>query len=103
MTVMAAPPFVVTDDLLIAVGCPFQRRISLGPLTWYGVGGSAEVLAKPKDADQLTVLVRACHEHDVPLRILGKGANLLVCEGIIPGIVVRLDALKDVDIRSEEH
>ena len=63
-----------------------------------GVGGRAEFVARPRNAEQLSQLARACHEHQIPLRVLGKGANLLVCEGLIAGVTVRLDEMKDVHI-----
>ena len=62
----------------------------LGPLTWYGVGGRVEVLARPESPEALAELVRRCHETQTPLRVLGSGANLLVV-GDVPGVVAMLD------------
>src|SRR5687768_17050634 len=85
-------------EMLSSIGCAFERDVLLGPLTWYGVGGVAEAVAHPRDADELSRLVAACRSSEVPLRVLGKGANLLVCEGSIAGVIVRLDQLKEVQI-----
>lgn len=74
-------------DLNIA--CEYDAP--LGPLTWFNVGGRAEVLARPQTVAQLAELVRRCHENAIPLRVLGSGANLLVRESGVPGVVVRLD------------
>ncbi len=76
------------DDLNV----PLERDAPLGPMTWYGVGGRAAVLARPQSIDELAALARRCHETATPLRILGKGANLLVPEGVVDGVVVVLDA-----------
>ena len=75
------------DDLQIACA----DDAPLGPLTWYNVGGHAQMLARPASAAQLAGLVKRCHENHIPLRVLGSGANLLVREGTVPGVVVRLD------------
>lgn len=73
-------------------GVPYQVDLPLGPLTWYGVGGHAQALARPENVEQLAAVAAACRERGVALRVLGSGANLLVREGLVPGVVVRLDA-----------
>ena len=75
------------DDLNIRC----EDEAPLGRLTWYNVGGRAQLLAHPASTTQLGELVRRCHEQAIPLRVLGSGANLLIRDGIIPGVVVRLD------------
>ena len=69
----------------------FACDVPLGPLTWYGVGGKAQCLAHPRDKDQLALLVQRCAQQQVPTYILGSGANLLVRDGGVPGVVVQLD------------
>lgn len=63
----------------------------LGAETWFGVGGSADMLVRPHDKEALATLVRRCHENEIPLRVLGNGANLLVADEGVDGVVVRLD------------
>ena len=60
-------------------------------MTWYGIGGRADLLVRPNSVDALTTLVARCHRSGTPLRVLGRGANLLVADESIDGIVVRLD------------
>lgn len=55
--------------------------------TWFGVGGRADRLAHPADTDEL----RQCLRIDPDLRVLGEGANLLVDDAGVGGLVVRLD------------
>ncbi len=63
----------------------------LGTMTWYGIGGRADVLIKPRTVDALVNLVKRCRRTRTPLRVLGKGANLLVADEGVDGIVVSLD------------
>jgi UDP-N-acetylmuramate dehydrogenase len=62
---------------------------SLAKLTWFRVGGPAEVLFRPADADDLARFL-AGTPADVAITVLGVGSNLLVRDGGIPGVVVRL-------------
>jgi UDP-N-acetylmuramate dehydrogenase len=64
----------------------------LGPMTWYGVGGRADLLIKPRSVEALATLVKRCHRSQTSLRVLGAGANLLVDDEGVDGVVVRLDA-----------
>ncbi|MBI1375546.1 MAG: UDP-N-acetylmuramate dehydrogenase [Phycisphaera sp.] len=71
---------------------PMERDVHLGRLTWFGIGGYASLLAKPRNVEQLIRIVRHCREVSVPLYVLGKGANLLVADGTLLGVVVTLDS-----------
>jgi len=64
----------------------------LAPYTWLRVGGSAQYFAEPTSVEELSALVRRCHEAGVPLRVLGGGSNLLVRDEGVQGIVVALGA-----------
>jgi len=82
----------VHPRLLEGLGVRHETDVPLGPLTWYGVGGPADILAHPRDVESLAELSRRCRENDVPLHVLGSGANLLVAESGVRGVVVKLDA-----------
>ena len=81
---------------------PHETDVALGPLTWYGVGGPAKILAHPSSVQQLSALLARCYEAHLPAYVLGSGANLLVADAGVPGIVIRLDdpAFRQV---SQEH
>ncbi len=64
----------------------------VGAMTWYGIGGHADVLVSPQSIDDLLMLFRRCRQTETPIRILGAGANLLVCDEGVDGVVVKLDA-----------
>ena len=61
----------------------------LAPVAWFRVGGPAEALFRPADRDDLAAFLRAKPD-DVPITIIGVGANILVRDGGIPGVVIRL-------------
>ncbi|MBL8648090.1 MAG: UDP-N-acetylmuramate dehydrogenase [Sphingosinicella sp.] len=61
----------------------------LAPLVWFKSGGSAEWLFEPKDADDLAGFLAALAP-GVPVMALGLGSNLIVRDGGVPGVVVRL-------------
>jgi UDP-N-acetylmuramate dehydrogenase len=61
----------------------------LAPLVWFKSGGKAEWLFEPKDEEDLTSFLREL-DPDVPVMALGLGSNLIVRDGGVPGVVVRL-------------
>jgi UDP-N-acetylmuramate dehydrogenase len=61
----------------------------LAGVTWFSVGGPAEVLFRPADRDDLVAFLGA-KTADVPVTLLGVGSNLLVRDGGVPGVVIRL-------------
>jgi UDP-N-acetylmuramate dehydrogenase len=60
-------------------------------MTWYGIGGRADLLVRLRSVDDLATLVKRCHRSGTPLHVLGSGANLLVADEGVDGIVVKLD------------
>ena len=76
-------------DRLPAVRGRLEAGASLARLTWFRVGGPAEVLFRPADAEDLAAFLAATPA-DVPVTVIGIGSNLLVRDGGIPGVVVRL-------------
>jgi len=63
----------------------------LAPFTWFRVGGPAELLFQPADADDLATFL-AQLDPAVPVTVIGVGSNLLVRDGGVAGVVVRLSA-----------
>jgi UDP-N-acetylmuramate dehydrogenase len=62
---------------------------SLAELTWFRVGGPAQVLFVPEDeADLAHALGRL--RSDLPVTVVGLGSNLIVRDGGVPGVVIRL-------------
>ena len=61
----------------------------LGPQTWFRTGGPAEALFRPADVEDLASFLKALPA-DVPVTVLGVGSNLLVRDGGVKGVVIRL-------------
>jgi UDP-N-acetylmuramate dehydrogenase len=71
----------------------FRGRVSydapLGPYTWFRVGGPADALVSPADEDDLSLLLGRLPP-DIPVTVIGVGSNLIVRDGGVRGVVIRL-------------
>ncbi|HEY6582037.1 MAG TPA: FAD-binding protein, partial [Rubrobacter sp.] len=71
--------------------------------TAWKIGGPADALIEPKSVDDLIEATNKARQHDVPVTILGGGTNVLVRDGGIRGLTIRLaKALTNVEIE-ETH
>jgi UDP-N-acetylmuramate dehydrogenase len=66
------------------------RDAPLAPRTSIRVGGPADLLVRPADVDDLVACLRAARDLAVPVTVLGGGANLLVADRGVRGVVLRL-------------
>ena len=66
-----------------------RANAPLAPLLWFKAGGPAEILFEPADIADLQAFLRAL-DPAVPVMALGLGSNLIVRDGGVPGVVVRL-------------
>ena len=78
-------------DALPPVRGTYTYGAALKDLVWFRAGGTAEVLFRPVDADDLATFL-AAKSPDTPVSVIGVGSNLLVRDGGIPGVVIRLPA-----------
>jgi UDP-N-acetylmuramate dehydrogenase len=62
---------------------------SLAELTWFRVGGPAQVLFTPTDEDDLAYFLKHLPD-ELPVYVVGVGSNLIVRDGGLPGVVIRL-------------
>jgi UDP-N-acetylmuramate dehydrogenase len=84
----------ITPDLKAAMPELRGRLLanqSLAELTWFRVGGPAQVLFTPADADDLAYFL-AHLPGELPVYVVGVGSNLIVRDGGMPGVVIRLGA-----------
>lgn len=83
----------MTEPHLIDRMPPVRGRLTadapLAPVTWFRVGGPAEVMFRPADTDDLAAFLGALPA-EVPVTVIGVASNLLVRDGGVPGVVVRL-------------
>jgi len=67
----------------------YDVMADLGRMTWFRVGGPAEVLYSPADVEDLAAFLKD-RPDDVPLHVVGLGSNMLVRDGGVPGVVIHL-------------
>ena len=82
----------ITPDLKAAMPQLRGRLLAnqpLAELTWFRVGGPAQVLFTPADEDDLAYFLKNLPD-DVPVDVVGVGSNLIVRDGGLPGVVIRL-------------
>lgn len=67
----------------------YRANYELAPATWFRVGGPAEIFFKPEDYDDLVFFLKE-RPADVAYTMVGVASNLLVRDGGVPGVVIRL-------------
>jgi UDP-N-acetylmuramate dehydrogenase len=76
-------------DRLPPVEGRVQADAPLGPTTWFRVGGPAEALVRPSSPTALAAFLAGLSP-EVPVQVLGAASNVIVRDGGIPGVVLRL-------------
>lgn len=99
MTASAGPRLI---DRLPPVRGRLSENVPLSGITWFRVGGPAEIMFRPADRQDLAAFM-AARPVGMAVTVIGVGSNLLVRDGGIPGVVVRLGrAFTGVEIRGSE-
>ena len=83
-------------------GAALQRNAALAPYTTFKVGGPADLLFEATDADKLATAVLTAREAGVPCFVLGLGANVLMADKGVRGLVVR-NTSAHFDFRDDGH
>lgn len=86
MTAARSPGFA---DTLPPLRGRLQANAPLAPFTWFRAGGAAEALVRPADADDLAAFLAAL-AHEIPVHVIGACSNLIVRDGGLPGVTIRL-------------
>jgi len=73
---------------------------SLAPLTWFRVGGPAQILFTPADEDDLAYFLSKLPQ-DIPVYTVGVGSNLIVRDGGVSGVVIRLSPRGFGEVKAE--
>jgi UDP-N-acetylmuramate dehydrogenase len=76
-------------DVLPKVRGTYTEKAALKDLVWFRAGGAADILFRPADVDDLRTFM-AEKPGDLPVTVIGVGSNLLIRDGGIPGVVIRL-------------
>ncbi|GKX68036.1 UDP-N-acetylmuramate dehydrogenase [Inconstantimicrobium mannanitabidum] len=69
---------------------------------YFKVGGPADFLVNPVNVEQVVKTINLCKEHNVPYIIIGNGSNLIVRDGGIRGVVIKLCALNSIKVKGNE-
>ena len=82
------------EQIADALGPDIERarlrvREPLAPFTTFRIGGPADVLFEAANADELALAITAARAHDIPWFVLGLGANILVGDRGVRGLVIR--------------
>ena len=75
------------------LGSVVTENHPLAPHTWYKIGGPARWFVQPRSVEELQLAARRCAGNDIPMYVLGLGANLLVSDHGVDGAVFRLDTV----------
>ena len=95
-------PSTALIERLPAVRGRYEENASLARITWFRVGGPAEVVFRPADRDDLMAFL-AAKPDEVPVTLIGVGSNLLVRDGGVPGVVIRLGReFAEIEIEGDE-
>lgn len=93
------------DDLPIVRG-DYRAEAKLGAMGWFRAGGTAEVLFKPADRDDLVHFLKNCPT-DIPIQVFGVMSNCIIRDGGVRGVVIRLgrefgtvEKIDDVSVRA---
>ena len=57
---------------------------------YFKVGGPADVLLVPNTKEQVVKTIKVCKENNIPYYVIGNGSNLLVKDGGMRGVVIKL-------------
>jgi len=85
--------------LVRALGERVRFEVPLGRFTSLRVGGPADALASPASREELARAFEVAGEFGLPVTVLGGGFNTLVLDGGLPGLVLRMNRLRSVEIR----
>ena len=82
-----------------------ERDVPMAPLTTFRIGGTADLLFRARTPDELAEAVLLCRGEGIPHTILGRGANILVGDRGVRGVVIRSEVggvewLDDVTVRA---
>lgn len=95
------PGFVDRLKLCLGVSTVIRENESLARFTTLRVGGAADIFLEPTSENELAAIVRCCLNEGVPTTILGRGSNLLIRDGGIRGVVIRLFQGSFISLRDD--
>ena len=86
----------VIDRANIKVDEPMKNHTS------FKVGGPADILVTPEDIEEVKAVIKICIENGVKYYLIGNGSNLLVRDGGIRGVVIKLSKLNKIEVEGNK-
>lgn len=69
---------------------------------YFKVGGTVDILLTPNKIQQLQYTIKLCKENNIPFFVMGNGSNLLVKDGGIRGVVIKLSNINNIEIKENK-
>ncbi|MGL4991394.1 MAG: UDP-N-acetylmuramate dehydrogenase [Sarcina sp.] len=91
-------------DILVKY-CGEENVILDAPMrehTCFRVGGAADILVTPSTAKEIANIVKTCMDNNIPYIVLGNGSNILIKDGGIDGIVIKLEKMDNIEVNENE-
>ena len=86
----------LADQLEKKVDCQVSVHVPMKNFTTWRVGGPAELMINPHHIEDIENGVLFAKEYGLPITVIGNGSNLLILDGGIRGLVIKLGEFKDV-------
>ena len=88
--------YEVIDRANIVINEPMKNH------TYFKVGGPADILVNPEDVGEVQAAIKICKENAVDYYLLGNGSNLLVKDGGIRGVIIKLSKLNKIKVEENK-
>ncbi len=96
---------IASSNIFSGLEDAVKENVALAPYTWYKIGGPARFFIQPNSTEQLQECALRCNENDIPIYVVGLGANLLISDAGVDGAVFRLDheSFRRIRFDDENH
>lgn len=86
----------VIDKANIVIDEPMKNH------TYFKVGGPADILVNPENISEVQAIIKICKENGINYYLLGNGSNLLIKDGGIRGVVIKLSKLNKIEVQENK-
>ncbi len=83
------------------LGIPLKTEEPMSRHTTFRIGGPAEYYACPKAPEEAAALAAVCRRQGIPCFVLGRGSNLLVGDGGLPGLTMAMEGMAAVTVEGD--
>lgn len=96
--------FLIYKDLLEQIYSSDELQINeeMKNHIYFKVGGKVDILLNPSNSEQIIETLKICKENNIPYYIIGNGSNILVKDGGIRGIVIKLCKVDNIEVNGNE-